>query len=565
MTDISPYERLLPELLGCRTSAELRARLVQGVTRELPEQVGLRDGSVRDEPGLELEWRGGGAEPEAFSFFRRAVDELRLTISQLERAARLDELGVKFMGFGTDAQIVQECLHLLLEEFSLSSVQVLHDRQGSLRAKPEWSLRDARDGSPDVTFSQAEMLAWRGGQTLIRPDGLLLPLASHWRPRLALWLGTEGARTWPADVQRQLTRIGRVAGVEAERILMERRLSTLLSMQRQLLEGNPEDAYRPLLVHALELIPGAESGSLLVLEDGRFRFAAAVTFDDSELSTVTFSIKENRDDWYGLGLDAWYQGVPRILRGSSLQVQGSGFQQDGTQHSGYLPSVNTIASTIGVPILHHGEVYAFLNIDSHTDPDAFGEDSVEVATSFATQAALLLHEAWQRHRIWQAARTDVLTGLPNRRAFTEQLAQEVERAHHAGAPLSLLIGDVAKFKAINDAGGHEAGDAALVQIGEILRACAPPGAQAFRWAGDEFALLLPGTTLQQAEEIKARVSAELVGRSCASQPLRLTMGAAQLTEDDLGGQILLQQADAAMYAEKGRREEPHGSEVAGPR
>ncbi|SEJ31379.1 diguanylate cyclase (GGDEF) domain-containing protein [Deinococcus reticulitermitis] len=552
MTATSPYERLLPTLLVCRTLADLHAALVKGLAQEWPGQVAL--GTPQN---WALEWRGEEPAPEAFGRVCQAVDHLRAVLGQLERSARLDELALKFMGRGTDPQAVRETLERLRDEFSLTHIQVLRDQWGGLRPEPLWAL-GAQSGSdgpfeplPPAAFSRPEVLTCRSGQLLVRSDGLLLPVGSRWRPRLALWFAAAG-RTWPGDVQRQLMRLGRAAGVEAERIQTERRLRVLLSMQRQLLDGNPEDAYRPLLVHALQLIPGAESGSLLVLEGKRFRYAAAVTFDEGELGSVTFSIEETRDGWYGLGLSAWQRGVPRILRGPSLQVQASGFQRGGVQHGGVLPSVHSIASTIGVPILHHGEVYAFLNIDSHTDPDAFGKDSVEVAASFATQAALLLHEAWQRRRVWQAARTDVLTGLPNRRAFTEQLAQEAERSGQENTPLSLLIGDLAQFKAINDAAGHMAGDAALVEVAEVLCRCAPPGTQAFRWAGDEFALLLPGITLEQAEVVKAQITAELSGRFSGAQPLRLTMGAAQLSSGDPYGHALLQAADAAMYTEKRR-------------
>jgi diguanylate cyclase len=103
------------------------------------------------------------------------------------------------------------------------------------------------------------------------------------------------------------------------------------------------------------------------------------------------------------------------------------------------------------------------------------------------------------------ARTDALTGLPNRRAWDEQLDRELGRAERSGAAVSIALLDVDDFKSFNDSHGHQAGDRLLVESvaawGEQLR-----GVDVLcRWGGDEFALLLPDCSRREAAEVIARV------------------------------------------------------------
>ena len=145
------------------------------------------------------------------------------------------------------------------------------------------------------------------------------------------------------------------------------------------------------------------------------------------------------------------------------------------------------------------------------------------------------------------ALADPLTGLGNRRAFDHALAVELEHAQVPGRPVSLLVGDLDGFKAVNDRFGHLAGDQALAAVADALRASARGQDRAFRWGGDEFAVLLPGTNLAGALEAASRLKDATASRCRlpGGQSAQITFGAAAL-EDGMTAEGLLRAADDAL-------------------
>lgn len=135
-----------------------------------------------------------------------------------------------------------------------------------------------------------------------------------------------------------------------------------------------------------------------------------------------------------------------------------------------------------------------------------------VASIFAAIFVRII--AVQQRHLETQAHTDPLTGLLNRTRLHDSLAQAIEQFRRAGTPMTLLGIDVDRFKAINDAHGHDAGDRVLRGIGEFLKERTRGADQAFRLGGEEFLLLLFDTDAE-----RARVLAEALRVGIQSRPL----------------------------------------------
>jgi diguanylate cyclase (GGDEF)-like protein len=150
---------------------------------------------------------------------------------------------------------------------------------------------------------------------------------------------------------------------------------------------------------------------------------------------------------------------------------------------------------------------------------------------------------------------DPLTGLFNRRYLEETLGRELPRARRRGESVGVILLDLDHFKRLNDTFGHDAGDFVLNRMGELLAHASRGSDIACRFGGEEFALVLPGASLdtarKRAEAIRAGFEAldvEFEGRKIG--PLTLSAGVAAISPESEDWSTALQQADRALYAAK---------------
>ena len=150
------------------------------------------------------------------------------------------------------------------------------------------------------------------------------------------------------------------------------------------------------------------------------------------------------------------------------------------------------------------------------------------------------------------ARLNQLTGLLNRRAFDEDLAAAIDLSRASGDPLSVLVGDLDEFKDFNDRFGHLEGDGVLKAVAEALQAAVRRPDVAYRWGGDEFAVILPQADLPGAELAAKRIQSTVAElRGPEGEPVSITIGAAEFDHEDSRALSLVDAADRALLLAKG--------------
>lgn len=156
----------------------------------------------------------------------------------------------------------------------------------------------------------------------------------------------------------------------------------------------------------------------------------------------------------------------------------------------------------------------------------------------------------QADALMELSRTDPLTGLRNQRAFEERLAEELARSSRYSEPLSLLVVDVDRLKAVNDRHGHRAGDLALQTVAGALKQDARQTDLTARVGGDEFALIAPSTDRGDALALAERIRALVAGQS-GQNGITVSIGVTTLDRGSSTAAALREAADAALYAAKG--------------
>ncbi len=178
-----------------------------------------------------------------------------------------------------------------------------------------------------------------------------------------------------------------------------------------------------------------------------------------------------------------------------------------------------------------------------------------VMTMVTTSAFVLWLQEETRESLQKTAQTDALTGLLNRHGVLPQLQREIARARRSGEPLSIALCDIDHFKHISDTQGHAAGDAVLVAFARGLHSLARGSDLLARWGGEEFLIVLPGTTAQAAQRVVSRMAAGLATTDGTLHAVRFSAGIASTAQDGNDGatNTLLAQADRRLYQAKKSR------------
>ena len=213
-----------------------------------------------------------------------------------------------------------------------------------------------------------------------------------------------------------------------------------------------------------------------------------------------------------------------------------------------------IGSFAAVPLWTRGELRGVLGVGARSRREFTAED-VGLLTAIGSEIAVGIENARLLEKTRALSVTDEMTGLYNRRRFYEVVEVEMSRTQRCGQPFSIVILDLDGFKEYNDRLGHTAGDAILRSVAETLETSLRKTDTAFRYGGDEFAIMLPGTDARAARAIVERVRSGWSSVSWArygsrDSSLGFSAGIAQFPDDAETADGLVFLADTALFRAK---------------
>lgn len=323
----------------------------------------------------------------------------------------------------------------------------------------------------------------------------------------------------------------------------------------------------PASEHVFGMLEAMERAQDLQVGDPRSREAGVVV--DRILALLQRSIGQVAIHAQLHGLEAVPEDARRLIAAS--QQQGDMFWQrcrDPGQ-AAWIPELRQLpeplranvavslapeAVTAAVPILAPGDPTLEIGVLYVSGRPDWSKDRL---LPLAQRLACFVTNRWRtQHDVNRRVHTDSLTGLHNRAYFDLHFSLELERARRAGMPLTLVLSDLDRFKTVNDTYGHPFGDQVLCAVAHGLQAALRRIDHVCRIGGEEFACLLPSTTIDEAREVLSRLVARpfLVdlpsGVAAGSLPVTLSYGAVCYPDAGTGTDELQRKADSMLYQAK---------------
>ncbi len=205
------------------------------------------------------------------------------------------------------------------------------------------------------------------------------------------------------------------------------------------------------------------------------------------------------------------------------------------------------------PLICQNRVVGVLNLSDKSDGTAFTQSDVTAIELFRQLIGASIGNVKLFEKSQRLAQTDGLTGMYNHRTFYETLEAELRRAQRYNSQISIIMADIDNLKPINDKFGHRAGDMAIKQISRKLSACIRKIDIASRYGGDEFAIILPNTSIDDAKIVAERMVETVKATPMIWEhnevKLSISIGVGQYNSDSQPGDVT-KATDHAMYAAK---------------
>lgn len=312
-----------------------------------------------------------------------------------------------------------------------------------------------------------------------------------------------------------------------------------------LLVDNKEQLYEAVLGIACDLIDATQGSIMLIDQNGEnmhIVFTRGMTLNIARC----LPIKVGK----GIAGQVAQSGEPLLINDVEKDSRAGGMVNRARFKS---------KSLICIPLKLREKIIGVLNLSDKKNLAPFSTDDLQLLTSFANLASLMIERSLvleQSVKFEQLSVTDSLTGLYNRRFLKSRLEEELNRSIRQGLNLTVLFIDLDFFKSYNDVCGHIAGDLALKKTADIIKASVREMDVVARYGGEEFCAVLPGTSKSEAmivaERIREEIELEKFPGESDIPPRRITasLGVASFPEDGRSYEELVHASDVALYQAK---------------
>jgi diguanylate cyclase (GGDEF)-like protein len=319
-------------------------------------------------------------------------------------------------------------------------------------------------------------------------------------------------------------------------------MQAIRKFAEQIDASDPAQTYESIVAHSADLLH-AERGSLLLLDESSNQLmmtaARGIPTAVSQVAPIAMG-----------------QGIAGAVLRENRPLVAS------VDEIGYTTAPERLYKTksfISYPIAIGDRRFGVLNLADKIGGGAYDLHDLNLIDLVAPQIALALERAaWQQraNQFQLMSITDPLTGLHNRRYLEARLTEEIGRSKRYNYPLSFMMIDVDDFKFYNDHNGHQAGDRALEITAQCLRAALRKVDVASRYGGEEFSILLPQTSLEEAGVIADRIRRKIMTTNFVngkSQPLgrvTVSIGLSTFSPSLESAEAIVRAADRALYHAK---------------
>ena len=549
------FENVL--LTGSAQNLESLAKKVERASREIKENHTQQEVKKSKTPRADESERL--AEEPEFDVESAKISSEPLTVQRTEEARKIGEWR-SLLGSLLDLSYPQACesiTQFVARRYAFSSVAWLERRKNQLEAVFAIGQLEARQMQVSISADDARLLdAVKNGNPLElreREDAeksseaqtiYLFPILISGAVRSAIIVADEIAND---TKKRHIARFCRTISAQLEVLRLREEIDRRDWLKRAMLKFNEsvkeidtEDFWSSLAQISAELMQ-AERVSLLAFDEksNSWSVKAATGAQADIIKSETDNIGAR------IAQRVLQTGEPLIVE----NIRETGISAAPVEWN-YQSN-----SFISYPITIGRRKIGVLNIADRADRKSFNEFDLEILNAIMPQLAVAIDRALLKHKAGefeQLSVTDSMTGLLNRLYLDERLPEEIRRSNREGFSMSFMMIDVDDFKSYNDSFGHLEGDKALKIVALCLKEGLRGADVAVRYGGEEFSILLPQTTLDEAAIIGERIREKIASSVFPNRSVTISIGIASCSSLVCTADEIKKRADDALYEAKRR-------------